>query len=179
MPNESNYLPWRLCACGKSFLSPQPSVKILMMANEGLFYCHMVTLPVIYTVQWLKLQMHCCRWQSGLQMRAIRCAGCLDSIPFARNASKCQECGIIAHNKVRRKHFWVQFKTYTYSCVPDRILKWKSIVVEMEADIWTLFFTLILVMIFQGRDSLYILIRISGRGCIPYAQYFLYMKCVL
>lgn len=39
------------------------------------------------------------RWQSGLQMRAIRCAGCLDSIPFARNASKCQECGIIAHNK--------------------------------------------------------------------------------
>ncbi|XP_042220516.1 citron rho-interacting kinase-like [Homarus americanus] len=39
------------------------------------------------------------RWQSGLQMRAARCAGCLDSIPFARNGARCHECGIIAHNK--------------------------------------------------------------------------------
>ncbi|KAG7169946.1 Citron Rho-interacting kinase-like [Homarus americanus] len=35
----------------------------------------------------------------GLQMRAARCAGCLDSIPFARNGARCHECGIIAHNK--------------------------------------------------------------------------------
>lgn len=40
------------------------------------------------------------RWQSSLQMQAGRCAGCLGSIPFARNAARCQECGVTAHNKV-------------------------------------------------------------------------------
>ncbi|XP_066953798.1 citron rho-interacting kinase-like [Macrobrachium rosenbergii] len=39
------------------------------------------------------------RWQSALQMRAARCSGCMGSIPFARNAAKCQECGIVAHSK--------------------------------------------------------------------------------
>ncbi|KAK4323358.1 hypothetical protein Pmani_005912 [Petrolisthes manimaculis] len=39
------------------------------------------------------------RWQSSLQMQAGRCAGCLGSIPFARNAARCQECGVTAHNK--------------------------------------------------------------------------------
>ncbi|XP_045599128.2 citron rho-interacting kinase [Procambarus clarkii] len=39
------------------------------------------------------------RWQACLQMRATRCAGCTESIPFARNAARCFECGIIAHNK--------------------------------------------------------------------------------
>ncbi|KAK8723357.1 hypothetical protein OTU49_011677 [Cherax quadricarinatus] len=39
------------------------------------------------------------RWQSGLQMRAVRCVGCLESIPFARNAARCCECGTIAHIK--------------------------------------------------------------------------------
>ncbi|KAK7071774.1 hypothetical protein SK128_024513, partial [Halocaridina rubra] len=39
------------------------------------------------------------RWQPALQMRAVRCSGCLDSIPFARNAAKCQECNIVAHTK--------------------------------------------------------------------------------
>lgn len=41
------------------------------------------------------------RWQSSLQMQAGRCAGCLGSIPFARNAARCQECGVTAHNKVQ------------------------------------------------------------------------------
>lgn len=39
------------------------------------------------------------RWQLGLQMHGARCAGCLGSIPFARSAAKCQECGTTAHIK--------------------------------------------------------------------------------
>ena len=39
------------------------------------------------------------RWQSNLVMHGSRCCGCLDSIPFARKAMKCQECGLVAHSK--------------------------------------------------------------------------------
>ncbi|CAL4077327.1 unnamed protein product, partial [Meganyctiphanes norvegica] len=39
------------------------------------------------------------KFQSSLLMKASKCSGCLDSIPFARNASKCMECGITAHTK--------------------------------------------------------------------------------
>lgn len=39
------------------------------------------------------------KFQSSLLMKASKCSGCLDSIPFARNASKCMECGVTAHSK--------------------------------------------------------------------------------
>ncbi|XP_045137030.1 citron rho-interacting kinase-like [Portunus trituberculatus] len=43
------------------------------------------------------------RWLTGLQMHGGRCAGCLGSIPFARSAAKCQECGKTAHIKCSQK----------------------------------------------------------------------------
>ncbi|XP_076092156.1 citron Rho-interacting kinase-like isoform X2 [Mytilus galloprovincialis] len=39
------------------------------------------------------------RFVTGLNSRATKCGVCLGSVPFVKQASKCQECGMICHPK--------------------------------------------------------------------------------
>ncbi|XP_070571678.1 citron rho-interacting kinase-like isoform X2 [Ptychodera flava] len=39
------------------------------------------------------------RFTTGLNMRATKCAVCMDSIHFGRQASKCHECHLVCHTK--------------------------------------------------------------------------------